>query len=186
MAYPLMCHVHAQVPSSVHNRAQSQTNQRTTVRIHNKLEPQPRSPPQQSLFDSTRGCPLRGLLTLPYLSFWRRLGTVGTLQQQHVGERRPVRPLARLHLPPQKDLLGMGCKHRSEKGAITAANCPGMGVKGKEERGPWLLYQMLINVTTYVHGPPSLQCRTNRHLHRTRSALEGLSGQENICEEQQW
>ena len=27
------------------------------------------------------------------------------------------------------------------------------------------------------HGPPSLQCQTNRHLHRTRPALKGLSGQ---------
>ena len=26
------------------------------------------------------------------------------------------------------------------------------------------------------HGPPSLQCHTNRHLHRTRPALKGLSG----------
>ena len=26
------------------------------------------------------------------------------------------------------------------------------------------------------HGPPSLQCQTNRHLHRTRPALKGLSG----------
>ena len=27
------------------------------------------------------------------------------------------------------------------------------------------------------HGLPSLQCHTNRHLHRTRPALKGLSGQ---------
>ena len=26
------------------------------------------------------------------------------------------------------------------------------------------------------HGPPSLQCHTNRHLHRTRPALKGLAG----------
>ena len=118
-----MRHVHAQLPSSVHNRAKSETNERTTVRIHNKPGQQPWSPPQQSLFDSTRGWPLLGLLTLPYLTFWCRLGTVGTLQQQHVGESRPVRPPARLHLPPQTDLLGMGCDHWSERGAISAANC---------------------------------------------------------------
>ena len=62
VAYPLMRHVHAPVPSSVHTRTQSDTNQRNTLRIHNKFGPQPWSPPQQSLFDSTGGC------TLPYLS----------------------------------------------------------------------------------------------------------------------
>ena len=134
VAYPLMLYVHAQVPSSVQTRAQSETNQRTTMRIHNKLGPQLWSPQQQSLFDSTRGRPLRGLLTLPYLTFWHRLGTVGTLHHQHVEERRTVRRLARLHLPRQKDLLGMGCKHWSEQGAFTAINCDGMGVKGKKER----------------------------------------------------
>jgi hypothetical protein len=38
---------------------------------------------------------------------------------------------------PQTHLLGMGCKHWSERGAVSAANCsksPGMGVKGKKER----------------------------------------------------
>ena len=33
------------------------------------------------------------------------------------------------------------------------------------------------------HGPPSLQCHTNRHLHRTRPALKGLSGQKKPVQE---
>ena len=91
VAYRLMRHVHAKVISSVHNRAPSETNQCTTLRIHNKPGPQPWSPPQQSLFDSTRGLPLLGLLTSPYLTFWRRLGTVGTLQQRvHICPWSPI------------------------------------------------------------------------------------------------
>ena len=79
VAYPLMLHVHAQEPQFEHNRAQSQPNhlnQRTTVRNHNKSGPQPWPFPQSLhlflLFDSTRGWPLLGLLTLPTAASERR------------------------------------------------------------------------------------------------------------------
>ena len=46
---------------------------------------------------------------------------------------------------------------------------------------------LVSNSIICFHGPPSLQCHTNRHLHRTRPALKGLSGQKkNTCEEREW